>query len=93
MFVVSTLREKLLMEGTSPKAEEALLLARKEMIKTKVQIDDLHSQWRRNGGRLAGAVLLWEALHLKQFSYHFFGYNIRNKRIFRSSAYWRWRKR
>jgi len=56
--------------GTEATPLEAVALARKEVIKAKVQLEDMHGKWKRSSGKLAAAVFLWEALHLKQYEQH-----------------------
>ena len=48
---------------------EAVALARKEIIKAKVALEDMHGQWKRTAPKLAAAVFLWTALHLKQYEH------------------------
>ena len=48
---------------------EAGALARKEIIKAKVALEDMHGQWKRTAPKLAAAVFLWTALHLKQYEH------------------------
>lgn len=47
------------------KASEAVGVAREQLIKAKVQMDNMHAKWKRNTSRLAGVVIFWEALHCK----------------------------
>jgi hypothetical protein len=61
--MVSEMEEKLL---KASKPSDAVGVAREQLIKAKVQMDNMHAKWKRNTTRLAGVVMFWEAMHCKE---------------------------
>ena len=47
------------------KPSEAINAARQQLLKAKVQFDNMHARWKKTMGRIALGVVVWEAYRIK----------------------------